>query len=83
MNLDSGLRQRVYSIVSRIARVPADELSDDLLIRDELSIDSLLALEILAVCGRELRIEVDEAECVDLETLGEFLSYLESKGGAA
>lgn len=72
----------MYSIVSRVSRVAVNDLSDDLLIRDELSIDSLLALEILATCGKELAIEVDEAECIDLETLGEFVAYLESKGGA-
>jgi len=83
MNPDADLKQRVYSIVSHISRVPLHDLNDDLLIRDELSIDSLLALEILATCGKELSLEVDEAECVDLETLGEFVAYLKSKGGAA
>lgn len=83
MNSDADLRQRVYFIVSRIARVPVHDLNDELLIREELSIDSLLALEILATCGKELSLDVDEAECIDLETLGEFVAYLESKGGAA
>ncbi len=79
MSSDPAVREHVYSIVSRILRIPVSELRDDVLIREELAVDSLLALEILATCGRELDVDVDESECVDLETLGEFVDYLSSK----
>jgi acyl carrier protein len=73
------IRSTVEVIVSRISRIESSEFSDDVLIREELGIDSLMAMEILAVCEKELRIEIDETEMYAVDTVGEFLKFLEDR----
>ncbi|MGM0675175.1 MAG: acyl carrier protein, partial [Spirochaetota bacterium] len=50
----SHVRSQLIEVVSRIARIDADEIADDVLIRDELGIDSLMAMEIVAATERAL-----------------------------
>jgi len=71
------MRDRVSAIVARIARVNIDEVEDDVLIRDELGIDSLMALEILASCEREFNVRIPEERLAEVEEVGEFLQLLE------
>ena len=74
---DRLLRPRVEQIVSRISRIDAREFRNDVLIRDELGIDSLMSMEILAACEKELEVRLDEASFVSIETVGEFFAFLE------
>lgn len=71
------MRERVSAIVARIARVNIDEVEDDVLIRAELGVDSLMALEILASCERELDVKIPEERLAEVEEVGEFLQLLE------
>jgi len=73
------MRDEIRSVIARVSGVSAPELDDDVMFRDELGVDSLKALEILAHCEREFNIELSEGECVDMRTVGEFISYVESR----
>ena len=73
-----SLRHRMEQIVSRISRIDASEFQDDVLIREELGIDSLMAMEILATCEKELELRLDEATFACVETVGEFFQLLET-----
>ncbi len=76
-NLASAeLRGRVEQIVSRISRIDAAEFEDDVLIREELGIDSLMAMEIIATCEKELDIQIDETLFACVETVGDFMSIM-------
>jgi acyl carrier protein len=76
------LRNEIKQIVSRISRIDAAEFQDDVLIREELGIDSLMAMEIIATCEKHLRIRIDENQFADIETVGDFLALLENLSGA-
>jgi acyl carrier protein len=66
----------IKRIVSRISRIDVAELDDRLLIREELGIDSLMAMEIIATCEKHLRLKIDEKLFADIKTVGEFLDLL-------
>jgi len=70
------IRQTIKQIVSRISRIDAQEFEDDVIIREELGIDSLMAMEIIATCEKHLDIQIDEAMFTDIETVGDFLDFL-------
>lgn len=72
------LEREVKRIVSRIARIDETELAGDLLIREELGIDSLMATEILANCEKTFDIKIDEKMLVEIETLNDFYDLLAS-----
>ncbi|UCF99257.1 MAG: acyl carrier protein [Spirochaetaceae bacterium] len=71
------IRQRVKQIVSRISRIDPEEFADDIIIREELGIDSLMAMEIIATCEKHLDIEIDETAFADIETVADFLNLIE------
>jgi acyl carrier protein len=70
------VKQKIKSIVSRISRIDAEEFDDEVIIREELGIDSLMAMEIIATCEKHLDIQIDEAMFGDIETIGDFLGLL-------
>ena len=74
-----GLRLRIEQTVSRISRIAASEFEDDVLIREELGIDSLMSMEILATLEKELGLELDEGSFACVETVGEFFALLVSR----
>ena len=74
----SLLKQEIKKIVSRIARIDESELQDHLLIREELGIDSLMAMEILANCEKHLGIRLDEERFADVQTIDDFCNLLEA-----
>jgi acyl carrier protein len=73
------IRERTETIVSRISRIPRSEFADDVLIREELGIDSLMAMEIVATLEKELSIEIDETEMFGIQTVGEFARFVEER----
>ncbi|MFP4534482.1 MAG: acyl carrier protein [Spirochaetaceae bacterium] len=70
------LRERVEQIVSRVSRIDASEFEDEVLIREELGIDSLMAMEIIATCEKELSIRIDETLFACVESVGDFMSIM-------
>ena len=73
------IRERLETIVSRISRLPVEEFQDDVLIREELGIDSLMAMEITASVEREFAVEINEAEMFDIRSVGEFAGFVDRR----
>lgn len=71
------LREQVKEIVSRISRIDPGELQDRVLIREELGIDSLMAMEIVATCEKKLGIAIDEGKLFEIQTVGDFFRLVE------
>ena len=65
--------ETVKQVVSRISRIDTEQFEDSVIIREELGIDSLMAMEIIAICEKYLNIKIDESKFVDIETVGDFL----------
>ncbi|TVR58418.1 MAG: acyl carrier protein [Spirochaetaceae bacterium] len=79
---NDDIRERARGVISRLFRIHIDQLDDGVLFREELGIDSLRGLEIIAVCETELGFTIDETGCVDALTIGDFLDFLHSAHGA-
>jgi len=74
----NDLRTQVKRIVSEVSRISESEFEDDVLIREELGIDSLMGMEIIAHCEKALEIQIDEALFGEIETVGDFLRMIET-----
>jgi acyl carrier protein len=62
----------VKRIMSNISRIDVEELESDVKIREEVGVDSLMAMEIVATCEKRLDIHIDESELYNVETIGDF-----------
>jgi acyl carrier protein len=78
-------KHEIKQIVSRISRIDEAELQDHLFIREELGIDSLMGMEIIATCEKHLKLKINETVFADIQTVGDFLELLLSiwKGTSA
>ena len=73
-----SLGEQVRAIISGISRIPASELADDVNVREEVGIDSLMAMEIIANCEKRFSVLIDENRYAEIETIGDFLRLIES-----
>ena len=51
-----SLKEHIRETISSVSRIDIAELKDNVLIREELGIDSLMAMEIVAKCEKQLGI---------------------------
>ncbi len=70
------INDEIKTIISKVAGIAKSELENDLSLRDELVIDSLKQIEIIAKTEMHLGISIDENELMALETLGDFLDLV-------
>jgi acyl carrier protein len=66
----------IKHVVSRISHIDVAEMDDRVLIREELGVDSLMGMEIIASCEKLLGVKIEEALFADLRTVGDFLELL-------
>jgi acyl carrier protein len=71
-----SLKDQIRQIVSKISRIDPGELQDHVLIREELGIDSLMSMEIIARCEKLLGTKIDESGFFDVQTVGDFFDLL-------
>jgi acyl carrier protein len=78
----SEIRKDVKKLVAEIARMDLKKIKESDNIRDDLGIDSLAAMEILAVIEKKMGIVIDEAKAFDVVTVKDLidlvLSYLKT-----
>lgn len=74
-----NVAEDIRKLLSRIAKIDEAELKDDVLIRDELGIDSVRAMEIFYACEKAFTVKLDETEFGDVQTVGDFISLLVEK----
>jgi len=75
-NKDADLRKQIVKVLSQITRIPINEMCDDVLIREEVGIDSLRSIEVISWVEKQLGITVCEREISDVKKVGEFINYL-------
>ena len=76
---NAEIREELKDKIADIANLRDKEVNDDTLIRDELGIDSIMAMEILANIEKFYNIDIEEQKALQLNTVGKFLNYIESK----
>ena len=68
----SEIVTELQKIVSQITRIDVSELESEVRVREELGIDSLMAMEIVAVCEKKLSVHIEEEQLFNIETIGDF-----------
>jgi len=66
-------------ILSKITRIDSSGITYDTLILEELGLDSLMAIEILARIEKQFDIIIEESVLADVNTVGYFVKAIEKK----
>ncbi|OBI53317.1 acyl carrier protein [Mycobacterium sp. E796] len=81
MNEDT--RAAVLSVLTSIApEVDPDDISDDVLLRDQVDLDSMDWLSFLRGIHRRLRVDIPESDYGSLRTLADVVGYVEKNSSA-
>ena len=72
----SKTRKDVKKLIAEIARMDAAKINESDKIRDDLGIDSLMALEMLAAIEKRLGIVVDEAKAFNVVTAKDLIDLV-------
>ncbi len=78
----SPVYDRVAVLLADKFGVPADDISAEATFED-LDLDSLDLVEFSLACEEELGVRIEDDEAEKLETLGDAVTLLESKGAQA
>jgi acyl carrier protein len=70
------VKSEIKEIMSRVSRIDISELDSDIKFREELGVDSLMAMEIVATCEKQFDIQIDEDQLYKVETIGDFESLV-------
>ncbi len=70
------ISEKLKAIVSNVTRIDISELSEEIRVREELGIDSLMAMEIVALCEKQFDIFIDEEQLFLVETIGDFYNLV-------
>jgi acyl carrier protein len=76
MSNTKNIQEELKNLVSLITRIDVSELSEEVRVREELGIDSLMAMEIVAACEKRFDIQIDEEQLFEIETVGEFYNLV-------
>ena len=73
-------KETIKNVISRISRIPVDDLDDDVRIREDLGVDSIMAMEIIATFELKFgfTFDVDKYSCID--EVGEFVDIVSNLG---
>lgn len=71
------VREVVKTVVSRVTKIAASELDGEKLIRDDLGVDSMQAIETLAILEKELGIIVDPEKAFNVATMNDLFELIE------
>lgn len=76
-------RAAVLSVLTSIApEVEPDEISDDVLLRDQVDLDSMDWLSFLRGIHRRLQVDIPESDYGSLRTLADVVGYVEKNSSA-
>ncbi len=73
---NNDLRRNIIKTLAVIARINEKEISDSVLIKEELGIDSIMSLEIIANIEKHYQIHINEQDTLNIATVGEFVDYV-------
>lgn len=68
-----GIRKNIVRTLSEITKIEEAEISDGILVREEIGMDSLEAMEIVVRLEKRYNIKINEAELEKIKTVGEFI----------
>ena len=75
---DINLRDKIIKTLALIARINEKNFDENTLIREELGIDSLMTMEILAKIEKHYDIQVNEEDIIDINNVGDFINIIQA-----
>ncbi|MFH1478168.1 MAG: acyl carrier protein [Candidatus Omnitrophota bacterium] len=75
---DADIRKDIFTLIAQIARMDSKNIKETDNIRDDMGVDSLAAMEILAAIEKRLGIVIDEARAFDVVTVEDLLDLVMS-----
>jgi len=72
------VREDIKKLIGEIARMDHRKIKDGANIRDDLGVDSLAAMEILAVIEKRLGVTIDEAKAFNVITVKDLIDLVMS-----
>ncbi|MFQ6093715.1 MAG: acyl carrier protein [bacterium] len=72
------IRAEVVAIIADVAEIPEEIITEDALLED-LGVDSLMGLEIVAMAEKRYKIEIPEEQIPKLKTLRHILNMIKKK----
>ncbi len=73
----SQLKELIYKHVSKIAKVPVGEIKGSDNLRDDLGLDSLRSMELLARVSDELDVDIEFEALQGVETVDDIIAFAE------
>ena len=71
--------KNIINLLSKITRIDSSGITYDTLIFEELGLDSLMAIEILARIEKQFDIIIEESVLADVNTVGDFVETIGKK----
>lgn len=75
--LNKNFRKEIVATISTIARIDGKQFDDQTLIREELGIDSIMTIEIIAKIESYYNIQINEEDITDINNVGDFINFIE------
>jgi acyl carrier protein len=63
------LKEELKQLISEIAEIPPEQIKDDSRFAEDLGIDSMMALEIVATIEKKYKVVIPEAEIPNIRSL--------------
>jgi acyl carrier protein len=80
---ENDIRGEILSVLTTIApEVEADDIEDDVLLRDQVDLDSMDWLNFLIGIHKRLQVDIPESDYASLRTLTDVVSYVEQHATA-
>lgn len=73
------IHQDIIKVLAKITRIDASTIDDNVLIRDELGIDSLMGIEMIAKVEKHYNIHLEESLLLEINRVGDFINLVKSK----
>ncbi len=77
MGENAVTKDSIKNIISRISRIPVEELDDDIRIREDLGVDSIMAMEIIATFEVKFGFTFDVDKYSSIDEVGEFIDIIQ------
>ena len=84
MTTQDDIRDEILSVLTTIApEVEADDIRDDVLLRDQVDLDSMDWLNFLIGVHKRLHVDIPESDYASLRTLTDVVRFVQRQASAA
>ncbi len=70
------IKNRIYEIIRE--RFGVDGINDDMVLREDFSVDSITLLELIMDAEEEFNVEIEDEDLASFNTVGDIVKYFES-----